>query len=48
MYGAINGLEGVMNADVKGNIVDLTGMNPCSSSITGPRGAEINPHQAQG
>lgn len=36
VYGAINGLEGVLNADVEGNIVDLTPISPQQFIHNGP------------
>jgi ATP-dependent phosphofructokinase / diphosphate-dependent phosphofructokinase len=36
VYGMINGLEGLLNADIPGNIVDLTNMDPMSFIFNGP------------
>jgi len=36
VYGMANGLEGLLNADIPGNIVDLTGMDPMSFVFNGP------------
>jgi 6-phosphofructokinase 1 len=36
MYGMINGLEGLLNANIEGNIVDLTRMDPMSFVFNGP------------
>jgi ATP-dependent phosphofructokinase / diphosphate-dependent phosphofructokinase len=36
IYGAINGMEGILNADIKGNIVDLTQVNPMQFVHNGP------------
>jgi len=36
MYGMINGLEGLLNADIPGNIVDLSAMDPSSFAFNGP------------
>jgi len=36
VYGMINGLEGLLNADIPGNIVDLTQMDPMSFVFNGP------------
>ena len=36
IYGMINGLEGLLNANIDGNIVDLTNMAPMSSVFNGP------------
>ena len=36
MYGMINGLEGLLNANIEGNIVDLSGMDPMSFVFNGP------------
>ena len=36
MLGAINGLEGILHGDVKGNIVDLTSLNPMQFVHNGP------------
>lgn len=36
VYGMINGLEGLLNADIPGNIVDLTEMDPMSFVFNGP------------
>ncbi len=36
VYGMINGLEGLLNANIDGNIVDLTNMDPMSFVFNGP------------
>jgi len=36
VYGMINGLEGLLNADIPGNIVDLTNVDPMSFVFNGP------------
>ena len=36
VYGAINGLEGILHYDVEGNIVDLTGVDPTQFIYNGP------------
>ncbi|MFH1038484.1 MAG: 6-phosphofructokinase [PVC group bacterium] len=36
VYGMINGLEGVLNADIEGNIVDLTGVDHMALAFNGP------------
>jgi len=36
MYGAMNGFEGILNADAKGNIVDLADVNPMQFVHNGP------------
>jgi 6-phosphofructokinase len=36
IYGMKNGLEGLLNADIAGNIVDLTPMDPTSFVFNGP------------
>ncbi|MGD2175109.1 MAG: 6-phosphofructokinase [Candidatus Brocadiaceae bacterium] len=36
VYGMINGLEGLLNANIDGNIVDLTHMDPMSFVFNGP------------
>jgi len=36
VYGAINGLEGILHADVPGNIVDLSNMDPRQFIYNGP------------
>ena len=36
VYGMINGLEGLLNANIEGNIVDLTGLDPMSFAFNGP------------
>jgi 6-phosphofructokinase len=36
VYGAINGMEGLLNANIEGNIVDLTPMDPMSFVFNGP------------
>ncbi|MFP4176459.1 MAG: 6-phosphofructokinase [Candidatus Brocadiia bacterium] len=36
VYGMINGLEGLLNANIEGNIVDLTDVDPMSFAFNGP------------
>jgi len=36
VYGAINGLEGLLNANIDGNIVDLSDVDPMSFCFNGP------------
>ncbi|MFO7957295.1 MAG: 6-phosphofructokinase [Candidatus Brocadiia bacterium] len=36
IYGMINGLEGLLNANIDGNVVDLTNMDPMSFVFNGP------------
>ncbi len=36
VYGMINGLEGLLNANIEGNIVDLTRIDPMSFAFNGP------------
>ncbi len=36
VYGMVNGMEGLLNADIQGNIVDLTNMDPMSFVFNGP------------
>ncbi|HUS57378.1 MAG TPA: 6-phosphofructokinase, partial [Planctomycetota bacterium] len=36
MLGMINGLEGLLNANIPGNIVDLSAMDPSSFAFNGP------------
>ena len=36
VYGMINGLEGLLNANIQGNIVDLSGIDPMSFAFNGP------------
>jgi len=36
VYGMINGLEGLLNANIDGNVVDLTDMDPMSFVFNGP------------
>ena len=36
IYGMMNGLEGLLNADIDGNVVDLTPMDPMSFVFNGP------------
>jgi len=36
VYGMINGFEGLLNANIEGNIVDLTQMDPMSFVFNGP------------
>ncbi len=51
IYGMINGMEGLLNADIEGNVVDLTGMDPMSFVFNGPgaglRTTRIKPKQPQ-
>ncbi len=36
VYGMVNGLEGLLNANIEGNVVDLTPMDPMSFVFNGP------------
>ncbi|MFW6119111.1 MAG: 6-phosphofructokinase [Planctomycetota bacterium] len=36
IYGMVNGLEGLLNANIDGNVVDLTNMDPMSFVFNGP------------
>ncbi|MDP6439101.1 MAG: 6-phosphofructokinase, partial [Candidatus Brocadiia bacterium] len=36
VYGMLNGLEGLLNANVGGNIVDLSRIDPMSFAFNGP------------
>ena len=36
VYGAKNGLEGILHADIEGNIVDLSGVDPTQFIYNGP------------
>jgi len=51
IYGMINGLEGLLNANIPGNIVDLTDIDPMSFVFNGPgaglRTTRIKPKQPQ-
>jgi 6-phosphofructokinase 1 len=51
MYGMINGLEGLLNANIEGNIVDLTDMDPMSFLFNGPgaglKTTRIKPKEAE-
>ena len=51
VYGMINGLEGLLNANIEGNIVDLTHMDPMSFAFNGPgaglRTTRIKPKEDQ-
>jgi len=51
VYGMINGLEGLLNASIEGNIVDLTGIDPMSFAFNGPgaglRTTRIKPSEEQ-
>ena len=51
VYGAINGLEGILHYDVEGNIVDLTGVDPTQFIYNGPGSGlsttRIKPEQPQ-
>jgi len=51
VYGMINGLEGLLNANIEGNIVDLTGIDPTSFAFNGPgaclRTTRIKPKEEQ-
>jgi 6-phosphofructokinase len=51
VYGMMNGLEGLLNANIAGNIVDLTGMDPMAFIFNGPgaglRTTRIKPKDAE-
>ena len=51
VYGMINGLEGLLNANIEGNIVDLSDVDPMSFAFNGPgaclRTTRIKPNEAQ-
>ncbi len=51
VYGMINGLEGLLNANIEGNIVDLTTLDPMSFAFNGPgaclRTTRIKPGEEQ-
>ena len=51
VYGMINGLEGLLNANIEGNIVDLSEVDPMSFAFNGPgaclRTTRIKPNEAQ-
>ncbi|NLW49217.1 MAG: hypothetical protein GXY85_00030 [Candidatus Brocadiaceae bacterium] len=51
IYGMKNGLEGLLNADIEGNVVDLTPMDPTSFVFNGPGAGlgttRIKPKEAQ-
>ncbi len=51
IYGMINGLEGVLNANIEGNIVRLTDTDPMSFAFNGPgaslRTTRIKPNEEQ-
>ena len=51
VYGMINGLEGLLNANIKGNIVNLSGIDPMSFAFNGPgaglRTTRIKPEDDQ-
>jgi 6-phosphofructokinase 1 len=51
VYGMVNGLEGLLNASIEGNVVDLTDMDPMSFVFNGPgaglRTTRIKPKGAQ-
>jgi len=51
IYGMINGLEGLLNANIPGNIVDLTAMDPMSFVFNGPgaglKTTRIKPKEAE-
>ncbi len=51
IYGMTNGLEGLLNANIRGNIVDLTGLDPMSFAFNGPgaclRTTRIKPKEDQ-
>lgn len=39
VYGMINGLEGLLNANIEGNVVDLSAVDPMSFAFNGPGAA---------
>jgi len=51
VYGMVNGLEGLLNANIEGNIVNLTDMDPMSFAFNGPgaclRTTRLKPKEAQ-
>ena len=51
VYGMINGLEGLLNANIEGNIVNLTHLDPMSFAFNGPgaglRTTRIKPKEDQ-
>ena len=51
VYGAINGLEGLLNANIEGNVVDLSEVDPMSFCFNGPgaglRTTRIKPDDEQ-
>jgi 6-phosphofructokinase 1 len=51
VYGMINGLEGLLNANIPGNIVDLSRMDPMSFVFNGPgaglKTTRIKPQEAE-
>ncbi len=51
VFGMINGLEGLLNANIEGNIVDLTHIDPMSFAFNGPgaclRTTRIKPKEPQ-
>ena len=51
VYGAINGLEGLLNANIEGNVVDLSNVDPMSFAFNGPgaglRTTRIKPNDDQ-
>jgi 6-phosphofructokinase 1 len=51
VYGAINGMEGLLNANIDGNVVDLTKMDPMSFVFNGPgaglKTTRIKPREAE-
>ena len=51
IYGMINGLEGLLNADIEGNIVDLTHLDHMAFAFNGPgaglRTTRIKPDEEQ-
>jgi 6-phosphofructokinase 1 len=51
VYGMINGLEGLLNANIPGNVVDLTDMDPMSFVFNGPgaglKTTRIKPKEAE-
>ncbi len=51
VYGMVNGLEGLLNANIRGNIVNLTDIDPMSFAFNGPgaclRTTRIKPKEPQ-
>jgi 6-phosphofructokinase 1 len=51
VYGMVNGLEGLLNANIEGNIVNLTDVDPMSFAFNGPgaglRTTRIKPNAVQ-